>query len=67
MDTKSLQDIYGTADEMIEKGYADIKNYEGTSVRIVWGDMPQGYFKLKMKGKELIFNKHELQYILRNV
>lgn len=58
--------------KLVNRGYGHMRDLKNGGVTVIWNDMPdnlrrEGWFKLKVKGGELILNKHQLHYLLRNV
>lgn len=68
MDTKSItQAQKDVGMELMERGYGHLRDYNKGRVTIVWENMPKDYFRLIKDNKDIVLNKHELQYLLRNV
>jgi hypothetical protein len=49
------------------RGWGRLRDHKGGDVTVIWEGMPKGLFRLKKDDIEVVINKHELQYLLRNV
>lgn len=67
-----IQDQTDLGETLKDRGWARVKDLKNGKAIVIWNELSpelkkQGYFKVKTGNKEIILNKHELTYLLRNV
>lgn len=58
--------------DLVERGWGKLPSLSEGAVVVTWKEMPEeyrraGYFKLVVGDKTVVLNKHDLQFLLRNV